>query len=238
MLPVPRCGRRNDDNKYATTTTKTGKLQGRQGEKQREIEWESGSRRATAFGATPNSLYTLRARLTGISTASWCKKFLHSRTLNHLQTGSNHLPGQHPPTDTASPHPIPSHSLLFSTIFVYKLLLVCILCEASCWAKGGSGRWAGDDCDDDDDGSCCYVCIVHKGLTAGRSHSPHPHFTSPCPAKVQRVAPKVAKFSPLFFRCLVPLNRQIPDAIMRRLVKLSHSRTASQSAIQVGSKYT
>lgn len=165
-----------------------------------ERERERGSRRATAFGATPNSLYTLRARLTGISTASWCKKFLHSRTLNHLQTGSNHLPGQHPPTDTA----IPLHSLLFSTIFVYKLLLVCILCEASCWAKGGvgSGRWAGDDCDDDedDDGSCCYVCIVHKGLTAGRSHSPAPYRTSPCLAtKFSASRQKLRNVSPSFF---------------------------------------
>lgn len=59
---------------------------------------------------------------------------------------------------------------------------------------------------------------------------PFPH--SPCLGhKVQRVAPKVANIFFSLFCCLVPppLNRQIPDAIMRRLVKLSHSRTAQRS---------
>lgn len=93
-------------------------------------------------------------------------------------------------------------------------------------------------------GSCCCVCIVHKGLTAGRSLSlslstlPHPctlpSLTLPWPQSSARRAKSCKHFFFLFFCCLVPptpppLNRQIPDAIMRRLVKLSHSRTAQRS---------
>lgn len=193
MLPVPRCGRRNDDNKYATTTTKTGKLQGRQREKQREIERESGSRRATAFGATPNSLYTLRARLTGISTASWCKKFLHSRTLNHLQTGSNHLPGQHPPTDTASPHPRPLapllHNFCLQTFACLYIVRGKLLSQRRQRQVGGRRRRRQ-----------LLLCLHCPQRTHSRtlSLSPPPrHLTLPS-HKVQRVAPKVAKFSPFF----------------------------------------
>lgn len=168
---------------------------------------------------------------------------MHSRTLNHLQTGSNHLPGQHTlPQILLPPYPL----LLFSTIFVYKLLLVCILCEASCWAKGDDdddndgGRWAATTATTTTTTTAAVAMFALSTKDSQQDAPPTPlHSTLPG-HKVQRVAPKVAKFSSsfFFFCCLVPLNRQIPDAIMRRLVKLSHSRTANQSANQVGPKYT
>lgn len=124
---------------------------------------------------------------------------MHSRTLNHLQTGSNHLPGQHTlPQILLPPYPLP----LFSTIFVYKLLLVCILCEASCWAKGDDdddgGRWAATTATTTT--TTAAVAMFALSTKDSQQDAPPPPYTPPClAAKFSASRQKLRNFLPLFF---------------------------------------
>lgn len=125
-----------------------------------------------------------------------------------------------PSTCQASSHPPPTSSLTVQQQFLFTNFCLFVYCVPG-KLRGGS-RWGG---------SCCCVCIVHKGLT-GRTRSlttpyPPPLLALPWPQSSARRAKSCKHFFCLVFCCPVPLNRQIPDAIMRRLVKLSHSRSGT-----------